>query len=194
MKRLILGLVLAGLIALAAPAAAPAASFTYFVGCDNTATVPQGSHECRTTDHMGAYFESSEEIEYEVCLYQNFTEKLACDSPVEATANTLYENELTIEAPGKYEVVWFNLDAEPLEDDEIGFWDLTIASPPAPPPPVVTPPVVAPPQVPVVNLACINAQKRVKKLKARVKKAHGHQKAKLRAKLRKARAAQKAAC
>ena len=50
------------------------------------------------------------------------------------------------------------------------------------------------PALPSVNTACLNAQKRVKKLKARVRKAHGQQKAKLKAKLKKARAAAKAAC
>jgi len=192
MKRLILGLVLAGLIALAVPSSAPAATYDLFAGCDATATSPQRSHDCLTTDHMAAYFEASEDTKYEVCLYQNVTELLDCTSEEEAEADTLYQNELTIETPGHYEVVWFDTTIEV----ELGEWDLNVANPPPPPPPPA-PPAPAPivlPALPSLNTACLNAQKRVRTLKARVKKAHGHKKAKLRAKLKKARAAAKAAC
>ncbi len=197
MKRLILGLALAGLIALAVPSSAPAANSYHglFVGCDEAAEPPQPSHECLTTDHMAAYFEASEATKYEVCLYLKETiEPLDCTAGEEADANTRYQNSLEIETPGDYEVVWFDLELEP-EDEEIGVWELTMSSPPPPPPPA--PPAAAPivlPALPSVNTACLNTQKRVKKLKARVRKAHGQQKAKLKAKLKKARAAAKAAC
>src|SRR4029079_13777839 len=112
MKRLILGLVLAGLIALAVPSSAPAATYDLFAGCDATSTSPQRSHDCLTTDHMAAYFEASEDTKYEVCLYQNVTELLDCTSEEEAEADTLYQNELTIVTPGHYEVVWFDTTIE----------------------------------------------------------------------------------
>jgi hypothetical protein len=145
MKRLILGLVLAGLIALAVPSSAPAATYDLFAGCDATATSPQRSHDCLTTDHMAAYFEASEDTKYEVCLYQNVTELLDCTSEEEAEADTLYQNELTIETPGHYEVVWFDTTIEV----ELGDWDLNVANPPPPPPPPAPPapaPIVLPAQ------------------------------------------------
>jgi hypothetical protein len=198
MKRLILGLVLAGLIALAVPASAPAAaSYTFFVGCDQAAEPPQPSHKCLTTDHMAAYFEASEETEYVVCVYESGeVEPLDCSPEGVAEPDVLYQNELTIETPGSYELAWFDVEAEA----EIGEWDLDVESPPPPPPPPsppvlpATPPVVAPIGPPAVNASCLAAQKRVTGLKGRVKKAHGHRKAQLRAKLKKARAAVKAAC
>jgi hypothetical protein len=199
MKRLILGLVLAGLVALAVPSSAPAANSynDLFVGCDETAEPPQPSHECLTTDHMAAYFEATEATKYEICLYLNETlDPLDCTSAEKAEANTLYWNSLQIETPGDYEVVWFDLEV-PEEDEEIAVWKLTMSSPPQPLPPPPAPPAAAPivlPALPSLSTACLNAEKRVKKLKARVKKAHGQQKAKLKAKLKKARAAAKAAC
>ena len=80
--------------------------------------------------------------------------------------------------------------------EELAEWAITIEEPPPPPPPPVVPvapPVVAP-VLPTVNTECLAAQKKVTRLKARVKKAHGEQKAKLKSKLRKARAAATAAC
>ncbi|HEY7255891.1 MAG TPA: hypothetical protein VH476_04330 [Solirubrobacterales bacterium] len=192
MKRLILGLVLAGLLALAVPSSAPAAAtYNLFAGCDAAAENPQPSHTCLTTDHMAAYFEASEETEYEVCLFRNVVEELDCSTPTVAEADTRFKNSFAITMPGKYELVWFNRVTE----SEIGEWDLAVESPPPPPPPpVVTPPPAAPLPSPV-NTACLSGQKRVTALRAKVKRAHGRrQKAKLKAKLRKARAAVKAAC
>jgi hypothetical protein len=45
-----------------------------------------------------------------------------------------------------------------------------------------------------VSPACLAAERRVKKLKAKIRKAHGLEKARLRRRLKKARAAVKAAC
>jgi hypothetical protein len=198
MKRLILGLVLVALSALAIPGSASAApTYTTFVGCDDTAENPEPSHECLTTDHMAAYFEASEETSYEVCLFQNVIEEIDCSSATEAEAETLYENRFTIAKAGDYEVVWFEFGTEV----ELGEWALSVKSPPPPPPPpppsalpaLPVPPVVLP-ALPTVSPACLAAQKRVKKLKAKIRRAHGLQKAKLRGQLKKARAAVRAAC
>jgi hypothetical protein len=194
MKRLILGLVLTGLTALAVPSSAPAAnSYDFFVACDETAEPPVPSHECLTTDNMAAFFEATEETEYEVCLYLNETiDPLDCTSGEKAEAGTLKRNGLTFD-PGDYEVVWFDLELDP-EHEEIGIWKLKVSSPPPPPPPPPPPAPVVLPALPGLNPACLSAQRRVTRLKASVKKAHGHKKVKLKAKLKKARAAAKAAC
>ena len=86
MKRLILGLVLAGLVALVIPAGASAVTYNVFVGCDETAEIPQPSHKCLTTDDMAAYFEASEGTEYEACLFHLGQEE--CSSPSVALAGT----------------------------------------------------------------------------------------------------------
>jgi hypothetical protein len=177
---------------LSVPSSAPASTPNLFAGCDDTSGNPQPSHKCLTTDHMAAYFEASEETEYEVCLFQHVIEEIDCSPPTLAQSETLYQNSFTIDTPGDYEVVWFDTAAK----TELGEWALTVESPPppAPPPaPPVTPPVVAP-VLPTVSTACLAAQKRLTTLRAKVRKAQGRQKAKLKARLKKARAAEKAAC
>jgi hypothetical protein len=189
MKRLVLGLTLVAFAVALIPGTAWAAPSPGFVGCDETAETPQPSHKCLTTDSPAAYFKSPEEVEYEACLYEGVVE-LTCGPPTLAEADTLSQNSL--EAPaGAYEVVWFVAGTA----EELAEWAITIEEPAPPAPPVlpVVPPVVAP-VLPTVNTECLAAQKRVARLKARVKKAHGEQKAKLKSKLRKARAAATAAC
>ena len=109
MKRLLLCLVLAASAVALIPATASAATVSGFVGCDENAENPQPSHKCLTTDSPAAYFESSEEVEYEACLFEGEGEdevELACSPPTLAEADTLFQNSL--EAPaGKYVVAWF---------------------------------------------------------------------------------------
>lgn len=190
MKRLVLGLTLVAFAIALLPGTASATEITGFVGCDESAENPQPSHKCLTTDSPAAYFESSEEIEYEACLFEG-EEELVCSPATPAEADTLFQNPL--EAPaGAYEVVWFVAGTE----EVLAEWAITIEEPPPPPPPPVmpvAPPVIAP-VLPTINTGCLAAQKKVTRLKGQVKKAHGPQKAKLKSKLRKARAAATAAC
>ncbi len=78
MKRLVLGLTLVAFAIALLPGTASAAEITGFVGCDENAENPQPSHKCLTTDSPAAYFESSEEIEYEACLFEGPVEELTC--------------------------------------------------------------------------------------------------------------------
>jgi len=191
MKRVVLGLALAGLLALVVPASAPAASYSLFVGCDDTSEDPQPTHNCLTTDHMAAYFEASEKTDYEACIF-HLTEE-DCSPPTEAEADTLYFNSFTVGDAGNYELAWFIAGTE----EELGAWELTVENPPPPPPPPpppIVPPALVPVLPPAVDLGCLAARKRVTKLRARVRGAHGVQKTKLRAKLGKARTAANAAC
>jgi hypothetical protein len=189
MKRLLLGLALAAFSVALIPSTASAATNTGFVGCDDTTENPQPSHKCLTTDSPAAYFEASEEIEYEVCLFRGPVEE-ECSPPATAEAETLFQNSFKTSA-GTYDAVWFVAGTE----EELAEWEIAIEEPPPPPPPVlpVAPPVVAP-VLPTLNTECLAAQKRVTRLKGRVRRAHGEQKAKLKSKLRKARAAANAAC
>jgi hypothetical protein len=193
MKRLVLGLTLVAFAIALLPSAASAAPeiTAAFVGCDENAEEPQPSHKCLTTDHPAGFFESSEAIEYEFCLFEG-VEELACGEPTSAAAATPFEDPFEA-AAGSYDAVWFIAGTS----EELAEWAITIEEPPPPPPPPVVVPVVPPvvaPVLPPVNTECLAAQRRVTRLKGQVKKAHGAQKAKLKTKLKKARGAVKAAC
>jgi hypothetical protein len=176
---------------------AVAAEYETFVGCDYHATSPVPSEKCQIGDTPGAFIESEKEVEYEVCVeFPNL--EVLCSSPLAAEAKTLYVNSITTDIPGKHYVAWYLAGTE----TEIGFWEFTMEEPPPPPPPPppVTPPPLAafgatssPPHTP--SAGCLNARRRVRKLKARLRLANcSCQEAKIRPKLKKAQAAVKRLC
>jgi hypothetical protein len=172
--------------------ASAAVSYRTFVGCDDLAVEPIPSHTCELGDFPAAYFESSEETEYEVCVeFPN--EEVLCAEGQMAEAGVLYENSITSEMEGLHLVAWF------VGETEVGSFAFRIDAPEPPPvPPVVVPPPVAsaptPAPVAAVNPAppsplCLTAQGQVTKLKGRLRKARTpRQKAKLRKALTAARA------
>jgi hypothetical protein len=186
-KRLPLSLLLAAiafLVILPGPAGAVTEpEYAAFVGCDDLSEDPTPAHECKIGDFPAAYFESSEDVEYDVCVeFPN--QEVLCDEEEFAEAGVLYASSITTDLVGPHYVAWFLSGTE----TEIGFWAFEMKNPP--PPPVVTPvtPVITQPAVvPGPSAQCLEAQRQIKKLKRRMLGAGGLQKAKLRAKLKKAR-------
>jgi hypothetical protein len=187
-KKILLGALLAAAASLAIPLPASGAQFETFVGCDDLTAAPIPSHVCRIGDSPGAFFESDEDTEYEVCV--EFPDrKLLCREGQLAVAGLLLVNPITTNLLGDHLVSWF------VEDDEVGSWDFRMD--PRPPPPVATPPALPSPTVVPAgpSLACLKARHRVRKLKASLRKAgRPEQRARIRAKLSSARAAAKRAC
>lgn len=197
MKRLSLGVVIVAAVALLAPAAASAAEYETFVGCDEFAENPAPSHVCQNDEFPGAYFESDEETEYDVCI--EFPDGFFdCAEEQEAEAEVLYVNPLFPDELGTYFVSWY------VGVTEVGSWEFRWEAPPSPPaPPAPTPvpalaPAPAPPPLviaPAKSTACVKAEKRVKQLKNQLQSAEGRkQKGKLRGKLKAAKTAAKKAC
>ncbi len=195
MKRyLVLVIVcLAGVLSISSAAIAATPKTRTFVGCDDLAEEPAPSHVCEVGDFPAAYFESSEETEYEVCVEFPNAEVLCAEEQI-AEAGVLYENSITTEMEGLHFVSWF------IGETEVGSFAFRMEPPKPPPsPPVVVPPapiVVSPPApapVPLVEPSqspvCLTAQGQVTKLKARLRNAKTRrQKAKLRKALTAARA------
>jgi hypothetical protein len=193
MRRLSIGLVLAAMALLLVPLPASAAEYETFVGCDDLAENPIPSHECQLGDFPGAFFESDIETELEVCVEFPNAEVL-CTEEEPAEAEVLYVVSIFSELEGDHLVTWY------ANGVEVGSWVFRMDPPPSPPAPApVVTPAPAPPAPPVVvsvpSTECLQAQKRVDRLKAQLRHAHRRkQKAKLRAKLRSARAAEKRLC
>jgi hypothetical protein len=196
MKRVFLGSVLAAAVYLLASVPASAAEVETFVGCNYLAGNPVPSHVCQSGDSPGAFFESDEETEFEVCVELPTTVVLCTDEFI-AEAEVLYSVSLPNELTGNYLVSWYTKGVE------IGSWAFRLDPPPPPPVPPVTPAPVTPAPVtpaplvvaPAPSAECLKAQHLVDKLKQRLRSASGHkQKTKLRAKLKSARAAEKRAC
>jgi hypothetical protein len=190
MKKLFLSLLLAAAASMLIPLSANAAEYEAFVGCDDLAENPIPAHVCQVGDFPGAYFESDVETEYEICVEFPSGEEF-CLGEEFAEAGVLYVNSITSEAAGTYFVSWY------VEGAEVGSWSFRMDAPPPPPPPTVIPtpaPVVPPVIAPAPSTKCLQAQKRVKKLKDRLQKAGLKQRSNIRAKLKSARAAAKNAC
>lgn len=192
MKRLFLGAVLAAALALAIPAAASAAEYETFVGCNYLTESPVPSHTCQVGDAPGAFFESDEETEYDVCV--EFPDGFFdCAEEQEAEAEVLYVNRIFSDEPGDYLLSWF------VGPTEVGSWTFRLELPPAPPAPVPVPlPLPAPPVLPAVAVpspACVKAKKQVTKFKNKLQNTSGRKaKAKVRGKLKASKGAVKRAC
>lgn len=196
MKRLLLGFALVAAALLSIPLSASAAEYETFVGCDDFAENPIPSHVCQVGDFPGAFFESDEETEYEVCVeFPNAEEE--CAEEQVAEAGVLYVNSIFSELEGTHLVSWYVGGAE------IGSWAFRL-DPPPPPPSPPAPPAPAPPALPVTpaptvppsrSPQCLQAQHRVSNLKKQLRNASGHkQKVKVRGKLKSARAKAKRLC
>jgi hypothetical protein len=191
---------LAGSLAAAvAPAAAQAAEYTTYVGCGRTASTPS-SHECELGDPVGAFFESDEEVEYDICVEFPETELLCRDGEL-AQAGVLYVNGIATDQPGTHRVHWYLTGTE----EEIGSWSFDVKEPAPPPAPPPTPPgtvtiqVPASVPIPVVlppreSSACASARRRVRRLRKRLRHADPGKRPALRGKLGRARAAVRRAC
>lgn len=177
---------------LLAPVSASAASYHFFVGCDDLSETPVASHACVIGDFPAAYFESSEETEYEVCV-EFPGGKFLCAEEQLAEAEVLYLNSITTELEGVHTVYWY------VGEDEVGSFVFRMNPPPPPPtPPAVVPPAILAP-APVLptgpSADCLIAQGKVSKLKGRLAKAtRRQQKVRLRKALKTARASAKTAC
>jgi hypothetical protein len=186
LKRLLLGALLAAIGSLAIPMSASAAEIETFVACNESAPIP--SHVCKIGDSPGAFIESDEDVEYDVCVEFPDGEALCLERQV-ADAEVLFVNSITTNLPGNHRVLWF------VEGVEVGSWTFRMDAPPAPAPaplPPPAPPVIAPA---APSPACLKAKQRVRKLKAALQRAGSReQKAKAQAKLKAARAAAKRAC
>jgi hypothetical protein len=193
MKRVLFSLLLGATAALVVlPGTALGAEYEAFVGCDDLAENPIPSHECQIGDFPGAFFESNEDVEYDVCIEFPDTEFLCAEEQF-AEAGFLYVNSITTNEPGMHYVSWYLTGTE----TEIGFWAFDMKEPPAPPPP--PPPAPAstlPASTPAgQSTACVAARKRVRRLNGQLHRALGKkQKARIRAKLRKARAVVRREC
>ncbi|MET0304915.1 MAG: hypothetical protein ABW196_01650 [Solirubrobacterales bacterium] len=194
MKRGLLCVSLTAAALLSIPSSAAAAEYDTFVGCDDLSENPVPAHVCQIGDFPGAYFESDEDTEYEICVAFP-TEEVLCLEEQLAEGGILFVNSITSELEGNHVVSWF------VEGVEIGSWSFRMDAPPPPPPP--PPPVTsapAPPAPPVVtsskpSVACSKAKQRVGQLKSRLRKAASRkQRARIRPKLKAARATVKSAC
>jgi hypothetical protein len=191
MKRLILAVAGAVMASLMMPLMASAATYETYVGCGLTeSTAP--SEVCEIGSPVGAFFESDEETEYEVCVEFPNGEFL-CAAEQEASQGVLYVNKITTDMPGTHYAVWY------VEGVEVAEWPFRMDSPPPPPaPPAVAPP--APPAPPVVSppgpsAACLQAKKRVGSLQSRLRRAVlPKAKNRLRAKLKQARVEKRRLC
>ena len=168
------------------------AEYETFVGCDTSAFATP-SHACELGDIPGAFFESDEETEYDVCIEfpSGFFD---CAEEQEAEAGSLYVNPLFPDELGDYLVSWY------VGVEEIGSWTFRIDPPPAPPAPPAPAPLPAPapvilPAIVSPTPACLKAKKRVSQLGSQLRNANGQKgKLKIRARLKAAKAAKKRVC
>jgi hypothetical protein len=188
MKKLVLGALLAAALALSIPAAASAAEYETFVGCEISLSATP-SESCQIGDSPGAYFESDEETEFDVCVEFPDGEVL-CAEEQEAEANVLYVNEITTEIPGDHFVIWF------VGPTVVGEWEFSMSqpTPPAPPAPPALPalPAPAPAILPAgPTQGCLKARKRVTQIKNQLENAEGRkQRARLRRRRRRGKPAE----
>jgi hypothetical protein len=167
---------------LATPASSSAANFVAYVGCSGFVEAAP-SHVCQVGDEPGAFFESDTEVEYDVCVeFPNTQEICLREELIEP--ETLFVNAITSNIPGTHLVTWF------VEGAEVASWDFRMDAPPAvvPMPPAAVVPALT-------NTKCRDAQRRVEKLKARLRKAtKPKQKVAIRAMLKNARVSARRAC
>ncbi len=194
MKRLFLGAVFTLALALAIPAAASAAEYETYVGCGTSASTPPAG-TCLLGDTVGAFFETDEETEYEVCV--EFPDGIEeCAEEQEADAEVLYVNKLVPDEIGTYFFSWY------VEAAEVGAATVRLDPRPAPlvppvlpPAPTPAPPPVAAVPVPVKTAACTKAENQVKQLKKQLRATSGRKaKTQVRGKLKGAKAAVNRAC
>jgi hypothetical protein len=105
-KALAATLVVAGLLASAAPATAGAAAYKHYVAC-GISRKAKPAHVCPKGSKKGAFFKSLHaDVAYSVCV-KFPTGKNRCAHEQEAEQGTLYVNVITSTIPGKHRVTWF---------------------------------------------------------------------------------------
>jgi hypothetical protein len=106
LKALSAVLVIAGLLAGAAPVTAGAAAYKHYVGCGVSRNATP-SHVCPKKSKKGAFFKSLKgDVSYSVCVRFPSGKNL-CAQKQEAIQGTLYVNKVTSTIPGKHRVTWF---------------------------------------------------------------------------------------
>jgi hypothetical protein len=98
-------------------AASASASVETYVGCASQAST-QPAHVCHRGSRPGAFFRSSTDTEYDVCVTFPSKKKL-CAEHQAAEAGTLYVNEITSGELGAYSVVWTASEG----GEELGSWE-----------------------------------------------------------------------
>jgi hypothetical protein len=165
------------------------ATLHLYVGC-STAASAETSHACTLGEQPGAFFESSAELEYEVCVTFPSANTL-CPPPQMAAAGVLYVNPITTSQLGEHVVRWYVGGAE------VASWAFVVE--PAPVPPPEAPPTSPPPPPaevePAITKACGNARARTHRLQAQLRRATGTRQLRhLRTRLRHARAVARRTC
>jgi hypothetical protein len=164
------------------------ATLHLYVGC-STAASAETSHACTLGEQPGAFFESSAELEYEVCVTFPSANTL-CPPPQMAAAGVLYVNPITTSQLGEHVVRWYVGGAE------VASWAFVVE--PAPVPPPEAPPTSPPPPAevePAITKACGSARARTRRLQAQLRRPTGtRQRRHLRTRLRHARAVARRTC
>jgi hypothetical protein len=215
MRRTLLATLLAvsGALLWAPSSSVGATGYVAYVGCGTTGETP-ASHVCLIGEEPGAFFESTEEIEYEICVAFPDGETLCAEEQI-AEAEELYVNEITTEELGSHLVTWY------VEGVEVASWSFRIdplpepepapvilpvttspptSTPPSTSPPAPTTPVAATPIAPMMpkpgpSPACFKDKRRVKALTKKLKTTRSRKgRAAIRRSLRKAKAATRRAC
>jgi hypothetical protein len=178
------------------PAFAGAEVTAAYVACSTSGEAPPAD-ECTLGESPAAFFESDEDVEYAICV-EPPSDSPECLTGQEAEAEVLYFNQITAEIGGLWWVDWFlPAEGEPEEFIHVAEWAFFMKDPPAPPPPPPPPTAIVPPAIiePTTSLACLKAQRKVRKVRGQLRAADGRKrKAALRAKLKRARAAANRAC
>ncbi len=164
------------------------ATLHLFVGC-STAAGTEPAHACKLGDGPGAFFESSAELEYEVCVTFPSTNTL-CPEKQRAAPGVLYVNPITTSQLGEHVVRWF------VEGAEVASWAFVVEPAPVAPPPVPTPTPTPPAEVaPAITQACRSARARTRCLQIQLRHATApRRRTHLRPRLRRARATARRAC
>lgn len=190
-----------------------ATGYVAYVGCGTTGATP-ASHVCLIGEEPGAFFESTEEVEYEVCATFPDGETLCAEEQL-AEPGELYVNEITTEQLGNHLITWYvegvevaawSFRIDPLPEPEPAPVIPPVTTPPATsPPPSTSPPATSPPAavIPVApvttkpgpSFACVKDRQTVKALTKRLRTARSRQRrAAISKSLRKAKAATGRAC
>lgn len=168
------------------------ATLQLYVGC-STASSAEAAHACTLGEQPGAFFESSAELEYEVCVTFPSANTL-CPPPQKAAANVLYVNPITTNQLGEHVVRWY------VGGVEVAAWAFVVEPAPVPPteaPPTMPPTSPAPPAEvePAITQACAAARTREHHLQAHLRDtAASPQRRHLRNRLRHARAVARRVC
>jgi hypothetical protein len=88
-----------------APTPAPRPRLRYYVAC-GLSPHARSAHECPHRSKVGAFIESSQPIDFTICVrYAN--RKRLCARGQHAEAETLFVNKITTDVVGWHKVVWF---------------------------------------------------------------------------------------